>query len=78
MLRGGARRGEVGVTSCTVHSIAIKDGAELCAPATLSAPLLAQGPSTDGGSDGGEQGEAREKKQSFGDEATVGLYQVSQ
>jgi hypothetical protein len=69
MLRGGVRRGEVGVTSCTVHSIAIKDDAELCAPATLSVPPPAQGSSSDGGSDGDEKGEAQ---------GEAGLYQVSQ
>jgi hypothetical protein len=78
MLREGVRRGEVGVLSCAVYSTTIKDGAELRVPATLSVPPSAQGHSPDGGSDGGEQREANEKKQSFRDEATVGLYQVSQ
>jgi hypothetical protein len=65
MLRGGVRRGEVEVPSCTVHSTTIEDGVELRALATMNKDTLlvpppAQEPSLDGRSDGGEQGEEAE------------------
>lgn len=43
----------------SAHSTMIKDGAKLRALATLSVPPPAQGSSSDGGSDRGEQGEAQ-------------------